>query len=80
LKDIGDNALIVQRQQEETQVLISQVANKEPDFHDVIAIAQTVNDDPLIEDSEAKTVEQQASSLSSRWIVVNETLNGRSDR
>jgi uncharacterized protein HemY len=80
LKDIGDNALIVQRQQEETQVLISQVANKEPDFNDVIDIAQTVNDDPLIEDSEAKTVEQQASSLSSRWIVVNETLNGRSDR
>lgn len=80
MKDIGDNALIVQRQQEETQVLISQVANKEPDFNDVIDIAQTVNDDPLIEDSEAKTVEQQASSLSSRWIVVNETLNGRSDR
>ena len=72
--------MIVQRQQEETQVLISQVANKEPDFNDVIDIAQTVNDDPLIEDSEAKTVEQQASSLSSRWIVVNETLNGRSDR
>ena len=80
MKDIGDNALVVQRQQEETQVLISQAANKEPEFNDVISIAQTVNDDPLIEDSEAKTVDQQATSLSSRWVVVNETLNGRSER
>ena len=79
-KDAGDNALVVQRQQEETQVLITQLANKEPDFHDVISIAQTVNDDPLIEDSEAKSVEKQASNLSSRWVVVNETLNGRSGR
>ena len=80
MKDIGDNALVVQRQQEETQVLISQAANKEPEFNDVISIARTVNDDPLIEDSEAKTVDQQATSLSSRWVVVNETLNGRSER
>ena len=79
-KDTGDNALIVQRQQEETQVLINQVKNKEPDFNDVISIAQTVNDDPLIEDGEAKGVEKQATSLSSRWVVVNETLNGRSER
>jgi dGTP triphosphohydrolase len=80
LKDIGDNALGVQRQQEETQALISQVQNKEPEFDDVISIAQTVNDDPLIEDIDAKTVEQHASNISSRWVVVNETLNGRSER
>ncbi|XP_028414134.1 dystrophin-like isoform X2 [Dendronephthya gigantea] len=79
LKDIGDNALLVQKQQEETQVLISQVTNKEPEFNEVISIAQTVNDDALIEDSEAKTVEKLANSLSSRWVVVNEALVGRSE-
>ena len=63
-----------------SKVLISQVLNKEPEFIDVISIAQTVNDDPLIEDSEAKNVEKQATSLSSRWVFVNETLNGRSER
>ena len=80
LKDIGDNALLVQKQQEETQVLISQVTNKEPEFNEVISIAQMVNDDALIEDSEAKTVEKLANSLSSRWVVVNEGLAGRSER
>lgn len=79
-KDAGDNALVIQRQQEETQILITQVANKESDFNYVISIAQTVNDDPLIEDSEAKSVEKQASNLSSKWVVVHETLNGRSER
>ena len=72
--------MIVERQEEETKVLISEVTNKEPDFNDVISIAQTVNDDPLIEDSEAQTIEKQANNLSSRWVVVNETLNGRSER
>lgn len=78
--DIGDNVLVVQRQQEETQLLISQLANKEPDYKDVIAIAQTVNDDPLVEDSEARSVEQEANSLSVRWVSVNEALKGRSER
>ena len=80
LKDIADNVLLVQEQQVETQELISELTSKEPDINEVFSIAQTVSDDPLIEDNEASSIEKQANELSGRWVALNETLKGRSNR
>ncbi|XP_046848609.1 utrophin-like isoform X4 [Xenia sp. Carnegie-2017] len=79
LKDIADNVLLVQEQQVETQELISELTSKEPDINEVFSIAQTVSDDPLIEDNEASSIEKQANELSGRWVALNETLKGRSN-
>ena len=59
---------------------MSKIADQETAYNDVVALAETINNDPLIEDDEAETIDKIASSLTSKWEIINDSINTRSQR
>ena len=59
---------------------MSKISDQEAAYNDVIALAETINNDPLIEDEEAETIDKIASSLTSKREIINDSINTRLQR